>query len=74
MDFDGEDEDGEDGEEEEGMNGDGLSVGLEAAEVDVMVVAGQREDEARLQQHEEDHPNHHRRPVCHFSHNNLLPT
>lgn len=63
MDVDGKDEDGVEGEEDEGVDGDGLAVGLHAPEVQVTVVPRELEEEARLQQHEQHHPDQHRAPV-----------
>ncbi|KAG1370156.1 hypothetical protein COCNU_15G005220 [Cocos nucifera] len=67
VEVEGEDEDGEDGEEDESVDGDGLTVGPESPEVHPFVRPRELEQQPWRQQHEQNHPHHHRRPVRHLS-------
>jgi hypothetical protein len=72
VDVEREGEYGEGGEEYEGVDEDGLAVGVEAAEVDVAVGARELAQQARGEQHEQNHAHHHGTPVRHRR-NQLLP-
>lgn len=65
METEGDDDDGVDGEEDEGVEGHGLAVRPHASELHRAVGAGGLQDEPRREQNEQNHPHHHRRPICH---------
>lgn len=59
------DKDGEDGEEEKRVQRHRLAAGAQAAEVYLTLGARNLQGETRREQHEQHHPDYHRRPVRH---------
>jgi len=52
VEIDSEDQDGVSSEEDECVNGDGFAVGFHAAELESMVMSGQREKKSRRKDNE----------------------
>lgn len=67
MHSDDDDEEGDEAEVDDGMDEDGDGAGVEVAELDHAVAAGELEEQPRREEHEQHHRDHHGAPVGHSS-------
>lgn len=65
MDSDNDDEEGDEGEVDDGVDEDGDGAGLQVAELDDVVAAGELDEQPRREEHEQHQADHHGAPVRH---------
>jgi len=63
---DDDDEDGDKREVDDGVDEDGDGAGLQVAELDEVVAAGELDQQPRREEHEQHQPDHHGAPVRHL--------